>query len=105
MYLSWKGIAVSGLLGAGIGAGVGAFGGKALMGAGIGLAAGLVLPPTAEGIEGLFDGERAKAVTAMKKLRSAIKAGEPDDTIKFQEEMDNSVLEMSKKAADSKSKT
>lgn len=100
MYLSWKGIAVSTLLGAGVGAGIGYAKGNTAMGAGIGAAAGAVLPVTAEVIEGWFDGDRAKAVSAMKKLRAAAAAGEGGDAIlAFTKEMDEAVKDMTQKAS------
>lgn len=100
MYLSWKGIAVSTLLGAGVGAGIGYAKGNTAMGAGIGAAAGAVLPVTAEVIEGWFDGDRAAAVTAMKKLRAAAMKGEEEEAI--ENEMKDAVVAMKTKAYDSK---
>lgn len=100
MYLSWKGIAVSTLLGAGVGAGIGYAKGNTAMGAGIGAAAGAVLPVTAEVIEGWFDGDRAKAVSAMKKLRAAAMKGDEEEDI--ENEMKDAIVAMKQKAYDSK---
>ncbi len=96
MYLSWKGVIASTIVCAGVGAGVGAAMGSTGKGAAIGAGAGLLAPVIAEGLEGMFDGARAEATTALKQMRNAVKDGDPAALATAKGEFDKAMLEVQK---------